>query len=83
MSKFEKFSEVSIEMKNIFGGASSDSTGDCHGTGCTEDSSGDGKIKDWEDAECGDTTVGTNSGTCNPSAISRATLAVRSISLGY
>jgi hypothetical protein len=68
MSKFEKFSSSAISLAGVFGGriGPTESTGDCHGTGCCVDTSGDGKIKDWDDVECGDTMVGANSGKCDP-----------------
>lgn len=69
MNKFEKFKAFSIPMNNVYGGiiGASESTGDCQGTGCFV-LKNDGKIKDWDDVECGDTQIGKNSGKCDPVA---------------
>ena len=69
MSKFEKFKKTEINLEGVFGGMNeTEGTGECNGTGCVVDTSGDGKVKDWDDVECGDNTVGKNSGKCDPVA---------------
>ena len=52
----EKFSSKQIQLEKVYGGAQpSAGTGECQGTGCSQ--SKGTTITDWEDIECGDTTI--------------------------
>lgn len=53
----EKFSKDKMDTNSLstIKGGDTASSGDCHGTGCSEQTGSSGAIRDWEDIECGDT----------------------------
>ena len=62
------FFSKEIDLQNVYGGMNGTTgTGECHGTGCKQ-LKHEGKIIDWDDAECGDIFIGKNSGKCDPVA---------------